>query len=334
MTLNSEERDMVLLVVQRFLFPPQDSTPRKLLLQQFRNPKAIDRLVRLQFFRPFQSDNTVSYLPMILAFEYCGDREALAYAKECLGVTLRILYSLYANDFDRSQYTRSEVIEFATPLCLSPVKVDLGLRLAQEVGIFSAWGEDLKSHTMSSISMREDILTLSIKDAWDECVASYKVAEKQPSFVASAPPLDQNAGLGVRENVPAWHPSIEEASRSVFGDGHYREAVLNAYICVVHAVKTKSGIQEKDGDPLMNECFGCDGRQPPVQFNPCAGQADIDEQRGLMYLFKGIVGIRNLYAHSLERLDNKERASEHLALASLLMHLLDGATVNLPADAN
>jgi len=125
-----------------------------------------------------------------------------------------------------------------------------------------------------------------------------------------------------------WHTEIENVSRQLFNDGHYREAVLNSYIRVIEAVKQKSEIAD-DGDGLMGRAFGCEiGRLPRVQFNPCQTQADIDEQRGIMFLFKGIVGMRNSKAHAIRLFNDEQRAREYLALSSLLMRLLDIATVN------
>jgi uncharacterized protein (TIGR02391 family) len=125
-----------------------------------------------------------------------------------------------------------------------------------------------------------------------------------------------------------WHAEIEKVSRQLFEDGHYREAVLNSYIRVIDAVKQKSVIPE-DGDGLMGHAFGCDvSRLPKVQFNPCQTQADMDEQKGIMFLFKGIVGMRNLKAHTIKLFDDEQRAREYLGLSSLLMRLLDDASVN------
>src|SRR5579872_1594404 len=125
-----------------------------------------------------------------------------------------------------------------------------------------------------------------------------------------------------------WHRDIEEVSRQLFTYGHYREAVLNSYIRVIGAVKQKSGIQD-DGDSLMGRVFGCElGRPPKVQFNPCQTQAEIDEQKGIMFLFKGVVGMRNFKAHTIILFDDEQRASEYLGLSSLLLRLLEDARVN------
>ncbi len=52
-------------------------------------------------------------------------------------------------------------------------------------------------------------------------------------------------------------------------------------------------------------------------------QEEKGEQKGIMFLFKGIVGIRNRKAHENVILDDPYKAIEYLALASLLMRLLD-----------
>jgi len=125
-----------------------------------------------------------------------------------------------------------------------------------------------------------------------------------------------------------WHPEIEKVSRQLFNDKHYREAVLNSYIQVIDAVKQKSGIKD-DGEGLMGRAFGCElGRIPKVQFNSCQTQADIDEQKGIMFLFKGVVGMRNFKAHTVQLFDDEQRARGYLGLSSLLMRLLDIAKVN------
>ncbi|MFA6520400.1 MAG: TIGR02391 family protein [Candidatus Paceibacterota bacterium] len=84
----------------------------------------------------------------------------------------------------------------------------------------------------------------------------------------------------------------------------FKGAILNAFIEVVDQVKTKTGRRKDkngrdlDGDDLMNKIFGCDGDQvPKIKFNSLVGGLDKAEQRGLMYLYKGVVGVRDRKAH-------------------------------------
>ncbi len=124
-----------------------------------------------------------------------------------------------------------------------------------------------------------------------------------------------------------FHSEIERVSGQLYRDGHYKQGALEAYIRVIEEVKTRSGLDD-DGDSLMNRAFGCDNRTPVIQFNNLQTEAERDEQRGMMFLFKSIVGLRNSKAHSNRLFNDPRRAHEYLALASLLMRLLEIATVN------
>lgn len=126
-----------------------------------------------------------------------------------------------------------------------------------------------------------------------------------------------------------FHPEIERVSGQLYRDGHYKQAALEAYIRVIDEVKRKSGLN-LDGDPLMNRAFGCDNQTPVIQFNSLQTDAERDEQKGFMFLFKGIVGLRNSKAHSNTLFNDPYRAHDYLALASLLMRVLEIATINRP----
>jgi len=83
-----------------------------------------------------------------------------------------------------------------------------------------------------------------------------------------------------------------------------------------------------DGDSLVNRAFGCENQTPVIQLNTLQTDAERDEQKGIMFLFKGIVGLRNSKAHSNRLFNDPRRAHEYLALARLLMRLLEIASVN------
>ena len=119
-----------------------------------------------------------------------------------------------------------------------------------------------------------------------------------------------------------FHPEIEGVSGALYRNGHYRDAALTAYIRVIEAVRERSGVAE-DGDSLMGQVFAFQHKAPVLAFNDLQTQAEQDEQQGLFYLYKGIVGLRNSKAHSVRVFDDPQRAHEYLALASLLMRLLE-----------
>jgi uncharacterized protein (TIGR02391 family) len=123
------------------------------------------------------------------------------------------------------------------------------------------------------------------------------------------------------------HHAIKRVSGKLFEDGHYKDAILAAYIevidrvkCVAKHPKNASGV-EMDGENLMNHVFNVD--TPLLKLNEMSSVPDKDEQKGFMYLFKGICGLRNEKGHRNFVQNNPKRTVEHLALASLLMGVLD-----------
>jgi len=114
-----------------------------------------------------------------------------------------------------------------------------------------------------------------------------------------------------------FHPKIAEASRTLFKDGHYRDAILRAFIEVNNSVKAKARL-EVDGKALMSQAFRVDN--PVIRLNELKTPSEKDEQEGFMFLFMGaMVGIRNPKAHDNISQTDPLRTLEYLALASLLM---------------
>ncbi len=129
-----------------------------------------------------------------------------------------------------------------------------------------------------------------------------------------------------------FHPRIKDVSFSQFEDGYYKEAIQNAFVEVIDQVKIRTNYPkivkngrsyERDGDDLMNHVFGCDNQTPLIKFNRLKNGLDKAEQRGLMNLFKGIVGIRDKKAHLNFIQKDPLKTIEYLSLASLLLRLLD-----------
>lgn len=132
-----------------------------------------------------------------------------------------------------------------------------------------------------------------------------------------------------------FHPRIKEVALTQFENNDFKGAILNAFIEVVDQVKIKTGHpkdkngKDLDGDDLMNRIFGCDGAQTPaIKFNELADGLDRAEQRGLMYLFKGVVGVRDKKAHLNFIQNDPLKTVEYLSLASLLLRLLDENPTN------
>jgi hypothetical protein len=61
----------------------------------------------------------------------------------------------------------------------------------------------------------------------------------------------------------------------------------------------------------MNQAFGCEGgRVPILRFNALSNDEERDEQKGFMFLFKGIIGLRNSKAHSNRLFNDPLRAHD------------------------
>jgi uncharacterized protein (TIGR02391 family) len=134
-------------------------------------------------------------------------------------------------------------------------------------------------------------------------------------------------GVASAPDLYSLHSEVERVCGGLYRDGHYKQAALEAYIRVIDEVKNVSGLSD-DGDSLMNKAFGCDKQPPVIRFNTLVTDAERDEQRGIMHLFKGIVGLRNSKAHSNRLFNDSSRGHEYLTLASLLMRLLEVAQVD------
>jgi len=116
------------------------------------------------------------------------------------------------------------------------------------------------------------------------------------------------------------HPKVKAVSEQLFIDGHYRQAVLDAFILVDNTVQSKTA-SSKTGKTLMEEAFSVNN--PKIQFS-----SDNAEQLGMMQLYSAaIMGIRNRYAHKTIKLTDKNYAADLLHFASALMRLLDNQTI-------
>jgi uncharacterized protein (TIGR02391 family) len=123
------------------------------------------------------------------------------------------------------------------------------------------------------------------------------------------------------------HPKIIEASESLFKDGHYASAILEAFKAVNNFVKQKKRqvsptIKSLDGKSLMSEVFS--EKNPCIKLNDLETQSDVDEQEGFKFLYMGaMVGIRNPKAHDIVQQKDPYNTLEYLAFASLLIKKID-----------
>lgn len=119
------------------------------------------------------------------------------------------------------------------------------------------------------------------------------------------------------------HPEIERAVGNLYRDGYYANAIEDATKALNALVRMRSGVEDKDGSTLMEAVFS--PKNPVLKFNKLADTSDVDEQKGFMMMFSGVVaGLRNPRAHKIIK-DDAEMALEFIAFISLLAKLVDKA---------
>jgi uncharacterized protein (TIGR02391 family) len=148
-----------------------------------------------------------------------------------------------------------------------------------------------------------------------EAVTSIPQASTRPRLASSWDPV-------VLFDAVVTDAGLRKATRQMFCDGHYADAVRRGCVHVNNEVKNKSGIH-KDGKELMNHAFGLPA--PTLRLNAGRTQSETDEQEGYRYIFAGVMwGIRNPRSHDPVE-DGCESALEMLTMANHLLRLLGRA---------
>jgi len=116
------------------------------------------------------------------------------------------------------------------------------------------------------------------------------------------------------------HPKITNVSRELFKDGHYAQAIFEAYKAVENFVQDKSG-ETLYGTNLMEKVFN---EENPIIKVPEAGHYHKDIQRGFRHLFVGASqGIRNPKAHKEVIQKDPYITLQYLAFFSFLLKRID-----------
>lgn len=122
-----------------------------------------------------------------------------------------------------------------------------------------------------------------------------------------------------------FHPALVAASRKLFADGHYSEAIFGGCKRLAEEVRQKSGLVT-DGSALMATAFSAN--TPLLKLNNMSTQTERDEQQGYMHLAMGAMqAVRNPGAHAAAAGIDRKEALEVLSMISLLLRKVDAATV-------
>ena len=126
------------------------------------------------------------------------------------------------------------------------------------------------------------------------------------------------------------HPRVLSASEKLFRDGHFSQAVFEAFKALEEYVRKTSGRNEY-GEYLMSKVFN--EESPILKIKYSHPGTDKDEQEGLKFIFMGsIVGMKNPRSHHIITQQDRAQTLQYLALASLLFITVDDATLAQSVD--
>jgi uncharacterized protein (TIGR02391 family) len=112
------------------------------------------------------------------------------------------------------------------------------------------------------------------------------------------------------------HPTIRASALAQYRDGHWRDAVLNAFIAVFDLVRSRTAL-DLDGDRLATRVFSAE--KPLLVVADLSTESGKDDQVGFMMVMQGVFrGIRNPKAHSLQHDLDALKSAQYLVMASLL----------------
>lgn len=185
MPLTQIERDITKVVVRQFI-AHDAPTPRRMLLRNFKAaaPEALQRLVSLSVLK-YANNNPEEFLPWSVAFQYCGDVEALRLGKTSVQVVLRALRTLFERDLDEREpkdYTPANIEEEAKKqnAVIEPETIRVGLHLADEFGVFAGTRRNPSQNGVESVRIGDRILTIGDTDrSWDDHVKQRGVRLEQ-----------------------------------------------------------------------------------------------------------------------------------------------------------
>jgi uncharacterized protein (TIGR02391 family) len=121
------------------------------------------------------------------------------------------------------------------------------------------------------------------------------------------------------------HPWIVEHAFEQYRSGHFRDAVLNAFIALGNLIRDKTGIQ-LDGAALATQALSV--KEPRIILSELESESGRNEQIGFMHIIQGsFIGIRNPLVHSIHHDLTEDKAAQYLVLASLLAQKITDASV-------
>jgi uncharacterized protein (TIGR02391 family) len=112
------------------------------------------------------------------------------------------------------------------------------------------------------------------------------------------------------------HRTIVDSALGQYRNGHWRDAVLNAFIAVFDLLRSRVRL-DLDGDRLITQAFSVD--KPLLLVADLTTESGKNDQIGFMLMLQGAFrGVRNPKAHCLQHDLTAPKAAQYLVMASLL----------------
>jgi hypothetical protein len=171
MPLTVVEREIVTVVVHRFL-GTKESTSRFLLIKRVKNPDLVDNLVPVIL----KTGDGENLWPGVLAFECCGDPDALRLARKAAEIVIHALQNLFEDrESEKKHFTIAELEIRARKIfgVIDPQTITLGLYFIQEFnGVHGGLGGSPPNFTSVAIHERIGMVN-NIPAVWPDYVAKY-----------------------------------------------------------------------------------------------------------------------------------------------------------------
>lgn len=291
----------------------------------------LDQLERLGYLP--RSNDLYTINPLVLSYLAKENPDAQSLVQKC-----SLVFALLQGNYRDNLGEQITVLDIAKRTGLSDYDARAALQIIIQTSIVGSHSANLMKEN-ATVAPSEKILKYkSFEDILNElqerAEESNKHSHETVKLDSNHPenPIEQANGIPIQFfDAMQFHPKVVEVSKDCFIAGNYREAILNAFICLIDYVKERTGL-DLDGDALMNQVFSINydkeqrriTKYPIIRINELQNMSDRDEQQGFMFLYKGAVGgIRNPKAHKLIPQSNPLHTLEYLAFSSLLMRRIE-----------
>lgn len=127
----------------------------------------------------------------------------------------------------------------------------------------------------------------------------------------------------------AWeellHGTVVHSALPQYRNGHWRDAVLNAFIAVFDLVRSRAAL-DLDGDRLITRVFSVEN--PMLIVADLGTESGRNDQVGFMQTLQGVFrGVRSPKAHGLQHDLTALKAAQYMVMASLLARRIEEAHV-------